>query len=90
VRFGNAGVHDPKPAADRKNSTTHPEKQKSPFSVTLEALPRGRPPGAEKIDIAAEINAGRNAILAMSPEEGGLALETYSGTYAGVAAKNRD
>jgi acyl-CoA reductase-like NAD-dependent aldehyde dehydrogenase len=27
------------------------------------------PPGAEKIDIAAEIDAARNAILAMSPEE---------------------
>jgi acyl-CoA reductase-like NAD-dependent aldehyde dehydrogenase len=27
------------------------------------------PPGAERIDIAAEINAARNALLAMSPEE---------------------
>ena len=27
------------------------------------------PPGAEKIDIAAEINAARNALLAISPEE---------------------
>ena len=27
------------------------------------------PAGAEKIDIAAEIDAARNAILAMSPEE---------------------
>jgi hypothetical protein len=42
--------------------------------------------GAEKIDIAAEINAARNAILAMSPEERRLALETYSGTFAGVVA----
>jgi hypothetical protein len=48
------------------------------------------PPGAEKIDVAAEINAARNAILAMRPEDKGLALETYSGTYAGVAARNRD
>ena len=29
----------------------------------------GRPPGAERIDIAAEINAARNALLAMGPEE---------------------
>jgi hypothetical protein len=40
------------------------------FSVTLEALALWQTrPGAEKLDIAAEIDAARNAILAMSPEE---------------------